>query len=246
VTAAASTTNCQLYMIVEAIAGEATSARLEAALNAADIASLLLIPPAADGAINAFPQQDRNASGVQSAARYADQMRPLVMLAQSHDTAVLVPDDIELMKTLGCDGVHITHSKDGAAPVAAMRSAREVLLDNFIAGGEAGTSRDGAMQLGEAGADYVGFALAEAGVERDGARADQLQRIAWWADIFEVPCVAFDVETPEQAAALTQAGADFIAFRLAANAPPADVEDYIESVAKAAGLKPGRIKTRPD
>ena len=38
------------------------------------------------------------------------------------------------------------------------------------------------------------------------------------AEIFEVPCVAFDVETREEAEALSRAGADFIAIRLAADA----------------------------
>jgi len=35
--------------------------------------------------------------------------------------------------------------------------------------------------------------------------------VAWWAEIFEVPCVAF-AETADQAAELARAGADFIAL----------------------------------
>ena len=43
-------TNCRLYLILEAITGEATAARLAAALGAANIASVLLVPPDANNA----------------------------------------------------------------------------------------------------------------------------------------------------------------------------------------------------
>jgi thiamine-phosphate pyrophosphorylase len=59
------------------------------------------------------------------------------------------------------------------------------------------------MTAGEAGADYVGFS----GIRGD---TDGGRLVAWWANLFEVPCVALD-ELPEaEARQLVLDGADFI------------------------------------
>jgi thiamine-phosphate pyrophosphorylase len=70
-----------------------------------------------------------------------------------------------------------------------------------------------AMMLGEAGADYVGFGIPAHVEDRETARARQLDLVAWWGEIFEPPCVAFDVETIGDAAHLAAAGADFVALK---------------------------------
>ena len=70
--------------------------------------------------------------------------------------------------------------------------------------------RDEAMTAGEKGADYVMF-----GEPRGGAPAMPLEllleRVGWWAEIFETPCVAY-AETIEAARRLARAGADFVAL----------------------------------
>ena len=218
VTNAAEKTHCQLYLIVDALAGEATSARLGAALSAAPIASALLIPPT---------------SGKASSATITDHLRPLVEIAQDSGVAVLVPDDIALMRDLGCDGVHLGLIDGDTAPIEAMRAARNGLLDNFIAGAETGSLRDDAMQLGESGADYLAFPIINSADDLTAAQNNQLQLVSWWAEIFEIPCVAFDVTTADQAAALAAAGADFVAIRLPTEAPAAEVKLYVETFATA-------------
>jgi hypothetical protein len=50
--------------------------------------------------------------------------------------------------------------------------------------------------------------------DRKTACEDQVDFVQWWSEIFELPCVAFEVETCEQARLLIEAGADFIAVRL--------------------------------
>ena len=62
-------------------------------------------------------------------------------------------------------------------------------------------------------------------------RRDEL--IAWWGEIFEVPCVALDVETREEAEALSWVGADFVGIRLAAGATPAATREFVAGVAAA-------------
>jgi thiamine-phosphate pyrophosphorylase len=66
------------------------------------------------------------------------------------------------------------------------------------------------MRAGEAGADYVMFGEPR----RDGFApplAETLERVAWWAEIFETPCVAF-AGALDAVAPLTTAGADFVAL----------------------------------
>jgi thiamine-phosphate pyrophosphorylase len=66
------------------------------------------------------------------------------------------------------------------------------------------------MEAAESGADYVMFGEPE----RDGRRPAfeaVLDRVAWWSEIFQVPCVAY-AENLDEVEALAQVGADFVAI----------------------------------
>jgi thiamine-phosphate pyrophosphorylase len=89
------------------------------------------------------------------------------------------------------------------------------------------------MTLGEAGADYVGFGIPALVEDRETARERRLELVAWWSEIFEVPCVAFDVEADEDAGLLAQAGADFVALRVPATASINELSRWGENVARA-------------
>jgi thiamine-phosphate pyrophosphorylase len=144
----------------------------------------------------------------------AGRTKPLVELVQARGIAALIESDAALARTLRADGVHVPWSKD---IVARYEEAREILGGRFIVGADAGRLRDDAMTLGEAGADYVGFGIPAHVEDRESARARQLDLVAWWGEIFEPPCVAFDVDTVEEGARLARKGADFVALK----APPA-------------------------
>ena len=73
-------------------------------------------------------------------------------------------------------------------------------------GADAGRSRDDAMALGEAGADYIAFGIPAHVEDRTTAEERQCDLINWWSEIFEIPCVAFDVATAGQASALASNG----------------------------------------
>jgi thiamine-phosphate pyrophosphorylase len=66
------------------------------------------------------------------------------------------------------------------------------------------------MVVAEAGADYVMFGEPDQGQHRPSLEAI-VERVAWWADVFEVPCVGFAGDL-EEVAPLAQAGAEFIAL----------------------------------
>lgn len=198
----------QTRLYVVAAAGTDPQA-LAAVLAAADVAALL-IAPGADGGLTAASA------------------RPLVELAQPRGIAALIQNDAGLARALRADGVHLTWSRD---IVARYGEARDVLGTRYIVGADAGRYRHDAMTLGEAGADYIGFGIPPHVEDRVSAAERRLELIAWWSEIFELPCVAFDVDTVEDAGALAAAGADFVAVR--ANAAD-ELLRFAKSVAEGA------------
>ena len=133
---------------------------------------------------------------------------------QETGIAVLVPGDSAMARDLGADGVHLFG--DGAFQgdrSGAIEAARARLGPDAIVGANAGQSRHDAMLSGEAGADYVAFGPGVGGAAA--TPADQIGLIAWWAEIFEVACVAWAVPDTQLAIAFARAGADFVALDLA-------------------------------
>lgn len=149
-------------------------------------------------------------TGAGEAPLTAQAARPLVEMAQKRDIAALIEGDAQLARTLRADGVHLPWSKDASASYA---EAREVLGTRYIVGVDVGRSRHDAMSLAEEGADYIAFGIPAHVEDRDAAGARRRELIAWWSEIFEVPCVAFDVESADEARTLAAAGADFVAMR---------------------------------
>lgn len=181
-----STRRAALYIVL--VADATATQRVQAALASPHVESVLICAP---------PGSRLDAASA----------RPLVEIVQRAGVAAVIGHDAQLARTLRADGVHIAWSNSVADAFA---EARELLGGRAIVGADAGTSRHDAMVLAEAGADYVSF----------GAAADEVSRqiraelVAWWAEIFEVPCVALDVTDPAEAAALAHAGSDFIGLAL--------------------------------
>jgi thiamine-phosphate pyrophosphorylase len=126
-----------------------------------------------------------------------------VALVQDRGLACLVANDVALAAKLGGDGVHIE------ADPTLHAEARKVLGPNASIGAGCGLNRHDAMLFAEMGADYVAFG-AEDGSDIEAInQRDEL--IAWWSEIFVVPCVAWNVISAEEAARCAASGADFVA-----------------------------------
>ena len=203
----------QLCLVIEATGAAAGEAALRAALGAAEFASVLFAS-ASGGGFDAAT------------------LVPLVAIAQQQGVAALLEGDARLARTLKADGVHVPCSK---APLAAYAEAREIVGGRAIVGADAGRSRHDAMQLGEVGADYIGFGIPRHVDDRASAATRRLDLVAWWSEIFEVPVVAVDVESPAEAATLAAAGADFIAARLPTARAGAEVQGWVREMAAALG-----------
>ncbi len=178
---------CQLYLISPPLIDLGFADRLKAALSAGPIAAFQLRLKGIDD---------------HEIAKLAE---PLQRICADHDIAFIINDSIGLAKRLGADGVHLGQS-DGDP-----REAREVLGSDAQIGVTCHNSRHLAMEAGEKGADYVAFgAFYPTGTKEVSEFADK-GILGWWTTLFGTPCVAIGGITPDNAAPLVAAGADFIA-----------------------------------
>ena len=207
------TASMQLYLTFEAggTSPEADVARLQAVLKASAVASALIRP----------------AAGTELDART---VATLVLVLQKHGIAALLADDAALAKAIKADGIHLTWSKDIVARYA---DARRALGPTAFIGADAGRSRHDAMELGEANADYVAFGIPPHVEDRAKAEERQCDLIAWWSEIFEIPCVAFDVADADQAKAVANTGADFVTVPVPASMTPAGAAAAVKTIANA-------------
>jgi thiamine-phosphate pyrophosphorylase len=184
----------RLYLVTGVAGNSAALAdELASLLAGVDVAAVLLrIEPAPERAM-------------------IDVVKQLAPAVQAAGAAVLVEDRADIVARGGADGAHLTG-------IAALTEALPTLKPARIAGAGGVRSRHDAMLAGEAGADYVMFG--EPGAE--GGRPPfeaVLDRVAWWAELFEIPCVAYAASLDE-IGPLCAAGADFIAVGDAIFADP--------------------------
>ena len=105
------------------------------------------------------------------------------------------------MARSGADGAHLTG-------VVALEDALANLKPDRIAGVGALATRHDSMSAGELGADYVLFGEPDAKGQRPSVEAIA-ERLQWWAELFEPPCVGF-ASSREEACEFAAAGADFV------------------------------------
>ena len=198
-----SPTATRLYLELEP--GAAASGALQGALSAASIAAVLL---------RLSPGNRPETATLQSHVR----------LAQSHNAAAIVERDVGLALQLKADGLHLPWSEN---LLEQYTDARRQLGPGFIIGVQAGTTRHDAMELAEAGADYIAFGTAGSPPQ------DQLAQVEWWAEIFEIPCVAIGVDQVSLANALAASGADFIGVPLRTGEPADAGAERVRVIAAA-------------
>jgi len=158
-------------------------------------------------------------------------VRALAPLLQKHGVACLVADDPRLAVRAGADGVHIDGSGER------LEGALRAIKPGHIVGAGGLPTRDAAMNAGEAGADYLMFG-GPCGAE---PHAAIVERVAWWAEIFNVPCVGYahDLASID---ALARAGADFVALGDAVFADPRGAAPALRDAARLIAPTPEAAK----
>jgi thiamine-phosphate pyrophosphorylase len=178
---------CQLYLISPPAIDAGFAGRLVAALDAGPVAAFQF-------RVKGIDQH--------AAARLAE---PLQRVCADRDVAFIVNDSAALAKRIGADGVHLGQT-DGDP-----REARQLLGRDVQIGVTCHDSRHLAMEAGEAGADYVAFGAFYPTTTKETKHRADPALLGWWSTVFELPCVAIGGITPENAAPLIAAGADFLA-----------------------------------
>jgi thiamine-phosphate pyrophosphorylase len=128
-------------------------------------------------------------------------VKALAPAIQHSGAALLLEGHVELVARAGADGAHLTG-------IVAMEDALPSLKPDRIAGVGGLTTRHDSMAAGEAGADYVLFGEPDALGQRPSSEAIA-ERLQWWAELFEPPCVGF-AASREEAHEFAAAGADFV------------------------------------
>jgi len=128
-------------------------------------------------------------------------IKTLAPVIQDGGAALLLDGHVELVARAGADGAHLTG-------IEAMEDAMPTLKPDRIAGVGGLATRHDSMAAGEAGADYVLFGEPDAKGQRPSVEAIA-ERLQWWAELFEPPCVGF-AASREEAHEFAAAGADFV------------------------------------
>ena len=179
---------CRLYLITPSeIELESFAPKLEAALDAGDVACLQLRLKEADD----------------DAVRRAGER--LLPICQAREVPLLINDRPDLAARIGAAGAHV------GAEDASYAEARERLGADGMVGVSCYDSRHRAMEAAASGADYVAFgAFFPTETKSPRAKAD-LHLLKWWSTLMVVPCVAIGGITAENCGPLVENGADFLA-----------------------------------
>lgn len=176
----------RLYLITPPIEdAQAFAAPLAAALAAGDVAAVLL---------RLAPSDERT---------LINRAKALAAAVQGAGAALVLDGHADLAARAGADGAHLSG-------IDAFSDALDSLKPDRIAGCGGLATRHDAMVAAERGADYVMFGEADASGRRPGLAATE-ERVAWWAEVFEAPCVGY-AGALDEVAPLAKAGADFIAL----------------------------------
>jgi thiamine-phosphate pyrophosphorylase len=176
----------RLYLVTPPVDdAQAFAPLLAAALAAGDVAAVLVRLAAADERTQ------------------INRVKALGPVVQDRGAALILDGHAELVARAGADGSHLTGIAEFSAALAQLKPER-------IAGAGGLSTRHDAMTAAEQSADYVMFGEPDETGHRPAFEAIE-ERVAWWAEVFEAPCVAF-AGSLDEVAALVTAGADFVAL----------------------------------
>jgi len=173
----------------------------------------LITPPVTDAAVLSAGLADALSAGDAAAVlvRLAEgderslinRVKALCPVVQDKGAALLLDGQSELVARAGADGAHFRGLDAFSEAIGRLKPERIVGVGGLA-------SRHDAMTAAEAGADYVMFGEPDASGVRPSFNAVE-ERVAWWAEVFEIPCVGY-AAGPDEVAPLVKAGADFVAL----------------------------------
>lgn len=168
---------------------ESFAPKLEEALDAGDVASLLIDIEIADE------------------GKWVNDATKLAEIAQARGVATLVMNESRIAARAKADGVHVDRG------VEDIKDAADRLIPNgMIVGGGQLLNRHDAMQAGEADVDYVFFGRLDR-EQPEGIHKKSQELGQWWAEYFAPPCVVLAGTKLESIEGLARNGIEFAGLR---------------------------------
>lgn len=164
------------------------AAKLARAFEGGDVACVLIYRPGA------------STKELQAAASI------LVPVIQAGGAAAIVYRDTQAAGRSGADGVHVDTSLED------LKLAVESFHPDRIVGTGGTKLKHESMEWAETGADYILFGKLDL-AEKPEAHAKTLSAAAWWAELFQTPCVALAGNSLATLGDVAATGADFIALK---------------------------------
>jgi thiamine-phosphate pyrophosphorylase len=161
--------------------------RLDAALGAGDVASLIV--PAIDG----------------DPAESQRRAEAIVGLAHTRGVAVVLADELRVAMPAGADGVHVDGGREALADLVDRAQSRVM-----VGAGGAKTRHD-ALELGELQPDYLFFGRFGHDLKPD-AHPRNLSLGQWWSEMTQIPCIVQAGSDLASVDAVAATGADFVAL----------------------------------
>ncbi|MCC6204408.1 MAG: thiamine phosphate synthase [Hyphomicrobiales bacterium] len=189
---------CRIVLIAPAgLSAERFATRLRQAVEAGDVASLILPVNGMDDA---------------SFQHFCEHVVPI---AQEAGVAVIVERDTRVAGRVHADGVHLE------ASVEEIAGDIERLQNRMMVGVGGIKTRDDALDLGELRPDYVFFG--RFGYDnKPEPHARNLSLGRWWAEVIEIPCIVMAGSDIGSVVEVAATGAEFVALSAAVFAEETD------------------------
>lgn len=200
---------CRLVLIAPE---HGTPDRILAALAGGDVASLIL------------PSWGMDDDAFQ---RHAEAIVPT---AQENGVAVMIEGDPRIAMRVGADGLHFEGSRGDLAELVERHQSK------LMIGTGGATTRDDALQLGEAQPDYMFFGRFGYDAKPE-PHPRNIKLGTWWSEMVQVPCIVLAGSDLNSVGQIAEAGVEFVA---ASAAIFGDGIDPAEAVARANALLDGQ------
>lgn len=201
--------SAQIYLITPQFDDrDAFASLFEAALSSVPVAAVLIAPRDAGDASDT----------------YQNDCKLLTPIAQKHGAAVLTMNDTQVSGRANADGIHLTSNLKELKEIASRFQPQRIV------GAGAIHSKHDAMEKGEALPDYLFFG--DPFESEDSNRDEAVELASWWADLFEVPCVAMGGTSENSLEETIATGVDFVGVRTFVWQHPEGPEAAIKAVHK--------------
>ena len=165
----------------------ATARTLVDALSGGDVASLIL------------PSWDMDDDAFQ---RHAEAIAPA---AQEAGVAVMIAGDARIAMRARADGIHVESGRRDLDDVIDKHQGK------LMVGAGGATTRDDALNLGEARPDYLFFGRFGYDLKPE-PHPRNLKLGEWWAQMIQIPCIVMGGSDIASVAEVARTGADFVAL----------------------------------